>query len=97
MPSPSRVGGGVATVADPGTEKGFTFKALNPGLYVCHCAVPMAAQHIAKGMYGLILVEPEGGLPKVDHEFYVMQGEIYTTEAFGGKGELSESYDKLMN
>jgi nitrite reductase (NO-forming) len=90
-------GGGVATVAEPGEEKGFTFKALQPGLYVYHCAVPMAAQHIANGMYGLILVEPEGGLPKVDHEFYVMQGEIYTEQAFGTAGELSESYDKLMN
>jgi nitrite reductase (NO-forming) len=90
-------GGGVATVADPGTTKGFTFKALNPGLFVYHCAVPMAAQHISNGMYGLILVEPEGGLPKVDHEFYVMQGELYTEEPFGTKGELTESYDKLMN
>jgi nitrite reductase (NO-forming) len=90
-------GGGVATVAEPGEEKGFTFKALNPGLYVYHCAVPVAAQHIANGMYGLILVEPEGGLPKVDHEFYVMQGEIYTEQPFGTEGELSESYDKLMN
>ncbi len=90
-------GGGVATVADPGTTKGFSFKALNPGLYVYHCAVPTAAQHIANGMYGLILVEPEGGLPEVDHEFYVMQGEIYTEEAFGTTGELTESYDKLMN
>jgi nitrite reductase (NO-forming) len=90
-------GGGVATVADPGATKGFTFKALNPGLFVYHCAVPMAAQHIANGMYGLILVEPEGGLPPVDHEFYVMQGEIYTEEAFGTTGELTESYDKLLN
>jgi nitrite reductase (NO-forming) len=90
-------GGGEATVADPGQTKGFSFKALNPGLYVYHCAVPMAAQHISNGMYGLILVEPEGGLPEVNHEFYVMQGELYTTEAFGTKGELTESYDKLLN
>lgn len=90
-------GGGVATVADPGDSKGFTFKALQPGLYVYHCAVPMAAQHIANGMYGLILVEPEGGLPPVDHEFYVMQGELYTEQAFGQQGELTESHEKLMN
>ncbi|WP_431862385.1 copper-containing nitrite reductase [Azospirillum sp.] len=90
-------GGGVATVAEPGQTKGFTFQALNPGLYVYHCAVPMAAQHISNGMYGLILVEPEGGLPKVDREFYVMQGEIYTEQAYGASGELTESYDKLMN
>jgi nitrite reductase (NO-forming) len=89
-------GGGVATQAAPGEEKGFVFKALNPGLYVYHCATPPVAQHIAAGMYGLILVEPEGGLPKVDREFYVMQGELYTEEAIGTKGELTESYDKLI-
>jgi nitrite reductase (NO-forming) len=90
-------GGGHATLAAPGEEKGFTFKALNPGLYVYHCAVGPAAQHVANGMYGMILVEPEGGLPKVDREFYVMQGELYTEEPFGTRGQLTESYDKLMN
>jgi nitrite reductase (NO-forming) len=89
-------GGGVATQAEPGQEKGFVFKAMNPGLYVYHCATPPVAQHISAGMYGLILVEPEGGLPKVDREFYVMQGELYTEEAIGTKGELTESYDKLI-
>ncbi|HEX6117839.1 MAG TPA: copper-containing nitrite reductase [Dongiaceae bacterium] len=89
-------GGGVATEAAPGEEKGFVFKAINPGLYVYHCATPPVAQHISAGMYGLILVEPEGGLPKVDREFYVMQGELYTEEAIGAKGELTESWDKLL-
>jgi len=89
-------GGAKATEAAPGESRGFEFTAINPGLYVYHCAVPMAAQHIANGMYGLILVEPEGGLPTVDHEFYVMQGEIYTEQKLGAKGELTESYDKLM-
>ena len=90
-------GGGHATMAEPGETRSFSFKALKPGLYVYHCATPMVAQHIANGMYGMILVEPEEGLPPVDREFYVMQGEIYTEEAFGTKGELMESYDKLMN
>jgi len=89
-------GGAKATDAAPGESRGFEFTAINPGLFVYHCAVPMAAQHIANGMYGMILVEPEGGLPKVDHEFYVMQGEIYTEQKLGSKGELTESYDKLM-
>jgi nitrite reductase (NO-forming) len=57
----------------------------------------MAAQHIASGMYGLILVEPEGGLPKVDHEFYVVQGEIYTEAAFGAQGLQRNSFEKLMD
>jgi|SRR5690554_3164352 nitrite reductase (NO-forming) len=90
-------GGGHATMAAPGESKGFTFKALNPGLYVYHCAVGPAAQHIANGMYGLILVEPEGGLPPVDREFYVMQGELYTHEGYGSRGHLTEDFDKLMN
>ena len=90
-------GGAKATDASPGEKRSFEFTATNPGLYVYHCAVPMAAQHIANGMYGLILVEPEGGLPKVDHEFYVMQGEIYTEQKVGSKGELTESYDKLLD
>jgi nitrite reductase, copper-containing len=89
-------GGAKATGAAPGESRGFEFTAINPGLFVYHCAVPMAAQHISNGMYGMILVEPEGGLPKVDHEFYVMQGEIYTEQKLGSKGELTESYDKLM-
>ena len=71
-------GGAAALQVDPGDEKSMTFKALIPGLYVYHCATPMVAEHIANGMYGLILVEPEAGLPPVDHEFYIMQGEIYT-------------------
>ncbi|MGN6515243.1 MAG: copper-containing nitrite reductase [Rhizomicrobium sp.] len=90
-------GGAKATEAGPGETRGFEFRAEHPGLYVYHCAVSMAAQHISNGMYGLILVEPAGGLPKVDHEFYVMQGEIYTEAAFGGSGLQTQSYEKLMN
>lgn len=89
-------GGAVYSNLHPGQATVFTFKALNPGLFVYHCATPSVAHHIANGMYGMILVEPEGGLPPVDREFYVMQGEIYTEEPFGSTGLLSESYDKLM-
>ncbi|HEX6959038.1 MAG TPA: copper-containing nitrite reductase [Ferrovibrio sp.] len=90
-------GGAAATETDPGGDSSFTFKALNPGLYVYHCAVMPAAMHIASGMYGMILVEPEGGLPKVDHEFYVMQGEIYTEQPLGTPGEADASPEKLLN
>jgi nitrite reductase (NO-forming) len=77
-------GGAAATVAAPGETKSFVFKAMNPGLYVYHCATPIIPQHISSGMYGLILIEPAGGLPKVDKEFYMMQGEIYTDGAATG-------------
>jgi nitrite reductase (NO-forming) len=90
-------GGAVSTQTNPGEEKSFKFKALIPGLYVYHCATPMVAHHIANGMYGLILVEPEEGLPPVDHEFYVMQGEIYTEGAFGQHGSQEFNVEKLLN
>jgi nitrite reductase (NO-forming) len=89
-------GGAAVTQAAPGNSKGFVFKALNPGLYVYHCATPMVAQHISNGMYGMILVEPEGGLPKVDREFYVMQGELYTAQKHGTAGENEFSLEKLL-
>lgn len=90
-------GGAAATLAGPGETRSFTFTALNPGVYVYHCATPMVAQHIANGMYGLIVVEPEDGLPEVDREFYVMQGEIYTEEAFGTPGHATESLTALLD
>lgn len=79
-------GGAVATNVGPGESKTFQFKALNPGLYVYHCAHPNVANHMAHGMYGLILVEPKEGLPPVDKELYIMQGEFYTAGARGTKG-----------
>ncbi|HKQ63727.1 MAG TPA: copper-containing nitrite reductase [Methylomirabilota bacterium] len=89
-------GGAVMTQTPPGESKSFRFKALNPGLYVYHCATPMVANHISSGMYGLILVEPPGGLPKVDREFYVMQGEIYTDRPYGQRGHDEFSVEKLL-
>jgi len=62
------------------------FKTLNPGLYVYHCATAPVGMHIANGMYGLILVEPEGGLPQVDKEYYIMQGDFYTKGKNGERG-----------
>jgi nitrite reductase (NO-forming) len=89
-------GGGAAFLqVPPGQEKTVTFKALNPGLYVYHCATPSVAEHISAGMYGMILVEPEGGLPKVDREFYVMQGDIYTKHKHGTKGHQPFDHDKM--
>jgi nitrite reductase (NO-forming) len=80
-------GGAEFTQTDPGQEKIVTFKALVPGLFVYHCATPSVPQHITNGMYGMIFVEPEGGLPQVDREFYFMQGEI----------DQEMDYDKLIS
>ena len=80
-------------------QEGLYVRSLSPGLFVYHCATPMrVAQHIANGMYGMdSAVEPEAGLSKVDHEFYVMQGEIYTEQPFGTEGDLTESLNKLLD
>ena len=90
-------GGAVATLVNPGETKGFEFKALAPGLYVYHCAAPPAPVHIANGMYGLILVEPVEGLPAVDKEFYIMQGEVYTAGDRGQTGLRPFSLDALLS
>ncbi|MFK7050912.1 Copper-containing nitrite reductase precursor [Flavobacterium columnare] len=79
-------GGAKSSFVAPGHEVTFSFKVLNQGLYVYHCATAPVGMHIANGMYGLILVEPEGGLPPVDKEYYVMQGDFYTKGANGEKG-----------
>ena len=76
-------GGATVSMVAPGESVTFTFKALNPGVFVYHCATPNVANHMTHGMYGLIVVEPAEGLPAVDKEFYVMQGEYY---AIGGMG-----------
>ncbi len=84
-------GGSVLTQVAPGKSAAFRFKTLNPGLYVYHCASPHIPTHIANGMYGLIMVEPAGGLPRVDREYYVVQGEFYTKGALGEQG--LQAYD----
>jgi FtsP/CotA-like multicopper oxidase with cupredoxin domain len=67
-------GGSAATQVAPGQTKSFIFKALNAGTFIYHCATAPVAMHIANGIYGMIVVEPAGGLPRVDREFYLMQG-----------------------
>lgn len=79
-------GGAEATATAPGQTTNFTFRALHPGLYVYHCATGPVGMHIANGMYGLIYVEPEVPLPKVDREYYIMQGDFYTKGKFEEKG-----------
>ncbi len=90
-------GGAMMSQVAPDQSVSFEFKALRPGLYVYHCASPHIPTHIANGMYGLILVEPRGGLPVVDKEFYVMQGEFYTKGAIGEKGLQAFDLAKLMS
>ncbi len=79
-------GGATSSFTAPGHESQFSFKALNEGLYVYHCATAPVGMHVANGMYGLILVEPPGGMRPVDREFYVVQGDFYTAGKYREKG-----------
>ncbi|MBP6016084.1 MAG: nitrite reductase, copper-containing [Candidatus Promineofilum sp.] len=89
-------GGAAVTNVLPGETKTFSFKALHAGVYVYHCAYPPPQHHIAQGMYGAILVEPVGGLPPVDREFYIMQGDWYTVGRYGDKGHQPFSAEKAL-
>lgn len=90
-------GGAGASFTAPGHSSVFSFKAINPGLYVYHCATAPVAMHIANGMYGLILVEPKEGMAKVDKEFYVMQGDFYTKGKNGEPGLQPFDMEKAVD
>jgi nitrite reductase (NO-forming) len=90
-------GGAKVMQIAPGEDGSFRFEALNPGVYVYHCATPMVAQHIASGMYGLIVVEPKAGLPKVDHEYYVMEGDFYLQGQRGDQGLRAFDLNKMLD
>jgi nitrite reductase (NO-forming) len=90
-------GGAASSFTAPGHVTRFTFKALNAGLYVYHCATAPVGMHVANGMYGLILVEPPEGLPAVDREYYVMQGDFYTAGKYREKGLQPFDMEKAID
>ncbi len=90
-------GGAASSFTSPGHETTFSFKALNPGLFVYHCATAPVGMHIGNGMYGLILVEPKDGLAKVEREYYVMQGDFYTKGKYGEQGTQPFSMEKAID
>lgn len=90
-------GGAASSFTAPGHSSQFSFKALNPGLYVYHCATAPVGMHVGNGMYGLILVEPKDGLPPVDREYYVMQGDFYTVGKYGEEGLQQFDINKAID
>jgi nitrite reductase (NO-forming) len=88
-------GGANDTTISPGESATIEFKAMYPGSFVYHCAVPNMDHHISAGMFGAILVEPKEGLPEVDRELYFGQHEIYTEGTAGEEGHHSFDYDGM--
>ena len=76
-------GGAPALSVRPGQTATIEVRAMHPGFFMYHCATHDIPEHIANGMYGYVLVEPAGGLPKADKEFYVVQSEFYADEEDG--------------
>ncbi|HZM72217.1 MAG TPA: multicopper oxidase domain-containing protein [Candidatus Polarisedimenticolia bacterium] len=71
------------TSIKPGEEKLYEFTADYAGVWMYHCGTAPALHHIANGMYGMVIVEPKGGLEPVDQEFFLVQSEWY----LGPQGE----------
>jgi nitrite reductase (NO-forming) len=90
-------GGATSTFTAPGHQTQFSFQALNPGVYIYHCATPPVGMHVANGMYGLIVVEPEDGYPEVDHEYYVVQGDFYTQGDYREPGLQPFSMERAIH
>ena len=90
-------GGATSTFTAPGHQTQFTFRALNEGVYIYHCATAPVGMHIGNGMYGLIVVEPEEGLPHVDQEYYVVQGDFYTRGNYREPGQQDFDMERAID
>lgn len=75
----------------PGESLVYQFKADYAGIWMYHCGTPPALHHIGNGMYGAVVIDPPG-LPAVDHEFVMVQSELYLG-AQDGPGDLSKMQD----
>jgi len=90
-------GGAAKSQTPPGHWSNFTFLAMVPGLFVYHCGTPNIPTHIANGMFGMILVQPAQGMPPVDHEFYLMESELYLTWPIHTLGNQEFNGTALLN
>jgi len=89
-------GGAPLLTVGAGETKHAWFKLLHPGLFIYHCAVDPVGMHIANGMYGMMLVEPDEGLPPVDKEFFVLQSEFYTEQSPDDPMKLELAWNDAM-
>jgi nitrite reductase (NO-forming) len=89
-------GGGDASFVAPGYTAVFAWRATRPGLFLYECSAEPAGVHVANGLFGLILVEPKRGLPKVAREYQIVQSEFYTEGRFGDRGPQRFSPEKAL-
>lgn len=72
------LGGGAVSIVGPGIQTTFRFQTVKEGVFLYHCAIAPIAFHVTSGMYGAIVFLPIDGLPDVDKQFYLMEGDFHT-------------------
>ena len=91
------LGGGSVSIVGPGQQTTFRFQTLKEGAFVYHCAIAPIPFHVTSGMYGSIVVLPEGGLPEVDKQFYLMEGDFYTEPSADDPNRHVYSADRVSD
>ncbi|MCB1246045.1 MAG: cupredoxin domain-containing protein, partial [Acidimicrobiia bacterium] len=89
-------GGAEKLTVAPGETASISIRLLYSGAFMYHCAYGDVPVHIAHGMYGMFIVDPEVPLPDADHEWAIMQSEWYTTEP-DANGLVDLDKDRLLN
>jgi nitrite reductase (NO-forming) len=74
----------------PGEDLYYEFTTDYAGVWMYHCGTAPVLHHIANGMFGMVIVEPEEGLPPVDEEYFFVQNEWYLGEQ-GGPASLAKA------
>jgi nitrite reductase (NO-forming) len=66
----------------PGESLSFTWQASYPGVFMYHCGTAPVLHHIANGMYGAVVVDPETPL-RPAREYVLVQSEFYASSTGG--------------
>jgi len=78
---------------EPNTSMVYTFTADHSGIFMYHCGTPPVLEHIAMGMYGAIIIDPPN-LPPVDHEYVLLQSELYRSSDPSQPAALTKMLDE---
>lgn len=84
----------------PGQKKPFSFKAEYPGVWIYHCGADSMAEHISRGMYGVVIVDPKEGYsdkyPKPDREYVLVHGDLYEAGASAEERTAGEKWNGVL-
>lgn len=80
----------------PGEELEWSFTPRYPGAFMYHCGTPPVLMHIGAGMYGAMIVDPEGGWPTQAQEIVLVQSDFYFTDEPDENGVYQHDYSKML-